>query len=185
MYSVYSAVSSAVQSTKVLRELIQTTEKWVWKFFSALCADGSPLHTSTHCLRQWPYHSKNASYGPVQVPLQPSCAYSWLKPHPLSNKLAIVTALDQWSSLQINQIASPSEMEALHGQKTIFLACSSKGGEKWATQCWPRDFLQLSPEAAMLTGPSVKPAHLPAPFAGAEPKSQGHCWKWHHKLKVV
>jgi len=24
----------------------------------------------------------------TQVPLQPSCVHSWLKPHPLSNKLA-------------------------------------------------------------------------------------------------
>jgi len=32
--------------------------------FSVLCMDGSPLCASTHCLRQWPYHSKNASYGP-------------------------------------------------------------------------------------------------------------------------
>ena len=36
------------------------------KKFSALCADGSPLCASTHCLRQWPYHSKNASYGSVR-----------------------------------------------------------------------------------------------------------------------
>jgi len=34
--------------------------------------------------------------------------------------------------------------------------------------------LQLSPEAAMLPGPR-----------STEPKYQGHCWKWHHKLKVV
>ena len=37
------------------------------KFFSALRADGTPLRPSTHCLRQCPYHSKNASYGPVMT----------------------------------------------------------------------------------------------------------------------
>jgi len=36
----------------------------------------------------------------TQVPLQPFCTHSRLKPHPLSNKLAIVTALGQWLPLQ-------------------------------------------------------------------------------------
>ena len=56
----------------------------------------------------------------TQVPLQPSCTHSRLKPHPLSNELAIVTALGQWSPLQSEKIASLPEMEALHGQKTVF-----------------------------------------------------------------
>ena len=51
---------SAVQSMKVQREPIQTTEKWRWKNVSALCADRSALHASIHYLRQWPYHSKIA-----------------------------------------------------------------------------------------------------------------------------
>jgi len=42
-------VSTAVQSTKVLQEPIQTTEKWWWKNFPhVLCADESALHTSMH-----------------------------------------------------------------------------------------------------------------------------------------
>jgi len=48
--------SQSVQSTTALREPIQTTEKWRWTFFSMLCA-------STHCLWQWPYHSKIACAG--------------------------------------------------------------------------------------------------------------------------
>ena len=63
----------------------------------------------------WVFEASNFT----QVPLQPSCAHSWLKQHPLSNELAIVTALGQWSPLQSEKIASLPEMEALHGQKTI------------------------------------------------------------------
>jgi len=36
------------------------------KNFSALHADDRRLRASTHCLRQWPYHSKNASYRPAK-----------------------------------------------------------------------------------------------------------------------
>ena len=54
------------------------------------------------------------------MPLQPSCTHLRLKSHPLSNELAIVTALGQWSPLQSEKIASLPEMEALHGQKTVF-----------------------------------------------------------------
>jgi len=36
----------------------------------------------------------------TQMPLQPSCTHSRLKLHPLSNELAIVMALGQWSPLQ-------------------------------------------------------------------------------------
>ena len=49
---------SAVQSMTVLREPIQTTEKWRWKFFSALRTERSSLRASIHCLRKWPYHFK-------------------------------------------------------------------------------------------------------------------------------
>ena len=58
----------------------------------------------------------------THVPLQPSCAHSWLKPDPLSNELelAIVMALGQWSLLQSKKIAILPEMKALHGQKTVF-----------------------------------------------------------------
>jgi len=37
-----------------------------------------------------------------------------------------------------------------------------------------KGFLQLSPEAAMLPGPSVEIRPCPTLSAGTEPKSQGH-----------
>jgi len=43
---------SAVQSTRVLRELIQTSENEGENFFSVLRTETSPLCTSMHCLRQ-------------------------------------------------------------------------------------------------------------------------------------
>jgi len=54
---------SAVQSTRVLRELIQTSENEGENFLSALRADRSALRASMHCLRQWPDHSKIARAG--------------------------------------------------------------------------------------------------------------------------
>ena len=56
---------SVVQSMKVLREPIQIAEKAKVKTFPRFAQIRSPLRSSTHCLRQWPYHSKIASYGPV------------------------------------------------------------------------------------------------------------------------
>jgi len=46
-----------------------------------------PLNVPYFHLIQVDFEASNFT----QVPLQPSCAYSWLKPHPLSNKLAIVS----------------------------------------------------------------------------------------------
>ena len=77
-------VSSAVQSTKMLWEPIPTMEKWRWKDFSALHADGSTLHASMHCLWQCPYHNKIASYGPAHYVHPPS---TFLDP-PLSASMA-------------------------------------------------------------------------------------------------
>ena len=52
-----------------------------------------------------------------------------------------------------------------------------------------KGFLHLSPNAAMLSQPSVETcmptSPCPALSAGAKPKSQGHWQKWHHELKVV
>jgi len=46
-------VTSAVQNAKVLWEPIQTTEKWRWIFFPALCVVRWPIHASMHCLWHW------------------------------------------------------------------------------------------------------------------------------------
>jgi len=55
----------------------------------------------------------------TQVPLQPSCADSSLKLHPLSNEFSIVTALGQWTPPQTKKRALLPEMEALHDWKTV------------------------------------------------------------------
>jgi len=75
---------------------------------------GSPKHTI------FPLQVGFEASNLTQVPLQPSCTNSRLKPHPLSNELAIVMALGQWSPLQSEKIASLPEMEAPHGQRTVF-----------------------------------------------------------------
>ena len=54
------------------------------------------------------------------LPLQPSSADFWLKPHPLINEFSLVTAHSQWLPVQIEKKASLSEMEARQGQKTVF-----------------------------------------------------------------
>jgi len=41
----------------------------------------------------------------TQVPLHPSCTHLRLKPRPLSNELAIVTALGQWLPQQSEKIS--------------------------------------------------------------------------------
>ena len=52
-------------STKVLREPIQTTEKWRWKIFPCFARVGSVLRSSRHCLWHWLYHSKTPHAAPV------------------------------------------------------------------------------------------------------------------------
>jgi len=83
------------------------------------------------------------------MPLQPSCADTWLKLRPNSNELLI---LGQWLPLQ-------SEKE---------LHCPN-GGPTWLEVRFLSPFVQRRRELAHRV--------LFAPFR--------HCWKWHHKLKVV
>ena len=78
----------------------------------------SPRLLTHQAIRRYPWEQLLPSL--AKLALQPSCTHSRLKPHPLSNELAIVTALGQWSPLQSEKIASLPEMEALHGQKTVF-----------------------------------------------------------------
>jgi len=89
----------------------------------------------------------------TQVPLQSSCTHLRLKPHPLSNELAIVTALGQWSPLQSEKITSLPEVEALHG---LFSKPVCAQEERMAHLGLTKGFLQLSPEAAMLPAPRVE-----------------------------
>ena len=120
----------------------------------------------------------------TDVSLQPSCAYSWLKPHPLSNNNH-----GSWP------MAAPTEQEisftARNGGPTRpedhFLRPFMQRRREMANRMLTRGYLQLSPEAAMLLGPRVE-THPPPPvppFLELKSKSQGPCWNWHHKLKVV
>jgi len=85
------------------------------EFFSV---EALSLHGSPNCTI-FPLQVGSEASNFTQVSLQPSCAYLWLKPHPLSNKLVIVMALGQWLPLECEKLASLPEMEALHGQKTV------------------------------------------------------------------
>ena len=48
----------------------------------------------------FPLHVSLEASNFTQMPLQLFCADLWLKPHPLSNKLSIITGLGQWLPLQ-------------------------------------------------------------------------------------
>ena len=110
---------SAVQSTTVLREPIQTTEKWKWNKFSVLRAERPSLRASIHCLWQWPYHSKiphaGAALGYFDCILQDEfasvnnffCVASILSPHTNQS----LRALFKWGpNLQWRMSFRSSEM---------------------------------------------------------------------------
>jgi len=120
--------------------------------------------------------------------LQPSFADLWLKPNPLSNELLIVTALGQWSPLQMENRASMPEMEALHSQKTFskpIHAKEERNGPPSANQGLSQQSLDQSNYAISAQCWNPPTILCPTLSAGAEPKSWGNCWKWHHKLKIV
>ena len=123
----------------------------------------------------------------TQVSLQPSCARLWLKPHQLSDKLAIVTARGQWSPLQSEKIASLPVMEALMARRPFpkpIRAQEERNGPPSADQ----GLSTAKPRSSHVTwaqcwNPPTSPCHTLSD--GTEPKSQGHCRKWCHELKVV
>ena len=94
----------------------------------------------------------------TQVPVQPSCEDSGLKPCPLSNELSIVTAVGQWLLLQTEKRASVPEMGTPTQPEDCFLSpmICTKGAEKWPTH-------------AMLPGPGTETC-CPTHSAGTEPK---------------
>ena len=73
------------------------------------------------------------------------------------------------------------------------------GSPMWPEDCFLSPFVQSRRETAHLVltakprsshvswaqgwNPPTSPCPTLSP--STEPKSQGHCWKWHHKLKVV
>ena len=78
------------------------------------------------------------------------------------------------------------KLEALHYHKT-FLSPFVQRRPEIAHLVPTKSFLQLSPEASWYLGQVLRPAHSPHTTLSActEPKSQGHCQKWYHKLKVI
>ena len=119
----------------------------------------------------------------TQVPLLSSCTHSGLKPHPLSNELAIVTALGQWSPYRARKEPHCQKWRPYMARRPV-RAHEERNGP-------PRDDQGLSiakPRSSHVTwAQDWNPPTSPCPTlsAGAEPKSLGHCRKWHHKLKVV
>ena len=85
------------------------------------------------------------------------------EPHPLSNKLAVVLALGQWSPLQ-----RENRLTARNGGPTCiwpehhFLSSFVQRRREMAHPVLAKGFLRLSPEAAMLPGPRVE-SHPPPP----------------------
>ena len=85
---------SAVQSTMVLREPVQTTEKWRWKNFSVLCAERLSLRASIHYLWQWPYHSKIPRVGAeFTMDCVPSSSYVIAYGHDTDNTPLLCTVI--------------------------------------------------------------------------------------------
>jgi len=106
------------------------------------------------------------------VPLQPSCADSWLKPHPLSNKLAIVMSLGQWLPLAEQEESftdwkrGPTWPEDCFPSPLILCIGS---------QSWQRCFYEAEPRdgraaCTLWLYPHTSPC--PSLSAGAEPKPQ-------------
>ena len=104
----------------------------------------------------------------TQVLLQPSSTRLWLKPHPPINKLAIVTALSRQPLAQTGINASPSEMGAVQGKRTVFSTCLCIGGQQWPTQSQPRHFQSGAQRRPCCLHPLGAPTHLPL--------SRPFCW---------
>ena len=90
----------------------------------------------------------------TQVPLQSSCEDLRLKPHPLVNKLSIVTPLSQCFPIETKERASLQEMEgptyealfskAIHGKEERSSPPTAKQGLSTAN---PRKFMPFGPSS--------------------------------------
>ena len=99
----------------------------------------------------------------TQVFLQPSSTCLWLKPHPPINVLAIVTALC-WQPLAHTGIkASPLEMAAMQGERTVFFV-HKRTAVAYSEPI--KVFPKRSPEIATLSAPfgCTHPPPLILPF---------------------
>ena len=102
----------------------------------------------------------------------------WLKPHPPTNVLAIVIALSRQPLTHTGIKASPLEMGAVQGERTVFSTRSCIGRQQWPTQSQPSHFQSGDHRRPCCLHPNL------AISAEAEPISKGHCRKWRHKMKV-
>jgi len=107
-----------------------------------------------------------------------------IKLHPLSNELARVTALGQWSPLQSPSCQKWRPYMATRLFSKPVRAQEERNGPPRADQ----GLSTAKPRSRHVTwAQGWNPPTSPCPTlsAGVEPKSQGHCRKWHHKLKVL
>ena len=140
--------------------LYQPINGWIL-FYGSLCKPMDPLHVPYFHFR-WVLKLLTSHKCHCCHPV-----HSWLKPHPLPNELSIVMALGQWLHLQ-----SEKELHCL----------------KWRPYMARRPFSKpIFAKEERAGPPSADQGLSIAKPRGshAEPKSQGHCRKWHYKLKVV
>jgi len=105
---------------------------------------------------------------------------SWLKPHTLINELSIVTVFSQCLPVQIEK-----NIFVRNGGHTPFSKPSHAKEERNGPPSANWGLSTAKPRSSMLIASSIPPLppHPTLP-AGVEPKSQGQCQKWHHKLKM-
>ena len=96
----------------------------------------------------------------TQLLLQPSSTRMLLKPRPPINMLAIVTTLSWQPLAQTGINASPPEMGAVQGKRTVFSSCLCIGGQQWPTQSQPRCFQSKAQRRPCCLHPSGAPTHL-------------------------
>ena len=116
----------------------------------------------------------------TQVPLQHCCVELRLKPHPLSSKLSIVTVLASTDHKKSRNggptcqedfskpIRTKEERNGPPSANQGLSTTKPRNSHSIWSQCW---YLSILP--------------CPTLSAATQPKSQGYCQKWHHKLKFV
>ena len=103
--------------------------------------------------------------------------YTWLKPHPPINELAIVTALGWQTLAQTGINASLPEVGTVQGKRTVFSTHSCIGGQQWPTQSQPRCFQSKAQRRPCCLHPSGAPTHLPL--------SRPFCWSRTYLQKAI
>jgi len=76
-------------------------------------------------------------------------------------------ALSRQPLAQTGINASPSEMGAMQGKRTVFSTRLCIGGQQWPTQSRPRHFQSRAQRQPCCLHPSDAPTHLPCPTLSA------------------